>query len=150
MTPTPVGMRCPECAPQRSRVSRAVSTTDAPVLTYILIGICVAVEFGVLSSGGSLTGVGGSRVEHDFLLFGPAVHAGDWWRLLTAGFLHAGIIHIAFNMYALFILGSLLEPVVGHLRFAVLYFVSLLCGSLGVLLSPRTRRASAHRGRYSG
>jgi membrane associated rhomboid family serine protease len=138
MTSTSVGMRCPECAPQRSRVSRAVTgraTTDAPVLTYILIGICTALEFGVLSSGGSAgAGLGGGSVIGDLALYGPAVAAGDWWRLLTSGFMHAGLAHLLFNMFSLYILGGLLEPAVGRLRFAIIYFVALLCGSLGVLL----------------
>jgi membrane associated rhomboid family serine protease len=138
MTTTSVGMRCPECAPQRSRVSRAAArgaTTDTPVLTYILIGICVALELGVLSSGGGAGGgFGGSNVIGDLALYGPAVAAGDYWRLITSGFMHAGLAHLLFNMFSLYILGSLLEPAVGRLRFAIIYFVSLLSGSLGVLL----------------
>jgi membrane associated rhomboid family serine protease len=57
--------------------------------------------------------------------------------MVTAGFLHAGLIHIAFNMYVLFILGTLLEPGIGTPRFLGVYFVSLLAGSFGaLLLSP--------------
>jgi membrane associated rhomboid family serine protease len=138
MTSTPVGMRCPECAPQRSRVRSSVArgaSSDAPVLTYILIGICTALEFGVLSSGGDATaGLGGGSVIGDFALFGPAVADGDWWRLVTSGFMHAGLAHLLFNMFSLYILGSLLEPAIGRVQFAVIYFVSLLCGSLGVLI----------------
>ena len=59
---------------------------------------------------------------------------GDWWRIVTAGFLHAGILHIALNMYVLFILGTLLEPAIGTPRFLGVYFVSLLAGSFGALL----------------
>ncbi len=70
-------------------------------------------------------------------LYGPAVANGDWWRIVTAGFLHAGILHIAFNMYVLFVLGTLLEPGIGTPRFLGVYFVSLLAGSFGaLLLSP--------------
>ncbi len=60
--------------------------------------------------------------------------AGDWWRIVTSGFLHAGLLHIAFNMYFVYFLGSMLEPAIGKLRFGVLYVVSLLGGSLGALL----------------
>jgi membrane associated rhomboid family serine protease len=67
-------------------------------------------------------------------LYGPLVASGDYWRLITSGFLHANLIHIGFNMYALYFLGRMLEPVVGHARFALIYFVSLLAGSFGALL----------------
>jgi membrane associated rhomboid family serine protease len=138
MTSTSVGMRCPECAPQRSRAVRAVErrvATDTPVLTYILIGICVALELGVLSSGGSTTGnLGGSKVLDDLALIPSAVADGQFYRLITSGFMHAGVPHLLFNMFSLYILGSLLEPAVGTMRFAIIYFVSLLAGSLGVVI----------------
>ena len=66
----------------------------------------------------------------DGALSGPAVADGEYWRLLTSGFLHAGLFHLMFNMLSLWVLGSLLEPAVGRARFALIYFVSLLCGSL--------------------
>jgi membrane associated rhomboid family serine protease len=58
----------------------------------------------------------------------------QWYRLVTSGFLHFGIIHIAFNMLLLFQLGNLLEPLIGRVRFALLYFAALLGGSAGILL----------------
>jgi membrane associated rhomboid family serine protease len=138
MTPTSVGMRCPECAPGRSRVQRASSTfaPDTPVLTWLLIGICVVIELGAVAGGDGITGgtFGASPLSRYGALYGPAVAAGDWWRLVTSGFLHAGIIHIGFNMLILWQLGTLLEPAIGRLRFGVIYFVSLLCGSFGALL----------------
>ena len=68
------------------------------------------------------------------MLFGPLVEQGEWYRLLTSGFVHFGIIHLAFNMLLLFQLGQLLEPEIGRIRFALLYFAALLAGSAGVLL----------------
>ena len=62
------------------------------------------------------------------------VAAGEWWRVLTAGFLHFGPIHLLFNMYALYIVGSLLEPGIGTPRFVAIYVASLLAGSFGALL----------------
>jgi membrane associated rhomboid family serine protease len=59
---------------------------------------------------------------------------GDYWRLVTAGFLHFNLWHIAFNMYALYILGSMLEPAIGHVRFALIYLAALLAGSFGALI----------------
>ena len=63
---------------------------------------------------------------------------GDYWRIVTAGFLHTGMIHLLFNMFGLYILGGLLEPAVGRLRFGIIYFVSLLAGSFGALLLEPT------------
>jgi len=58
----------------------------------------------------------------------------EWYRLVTSGFMHFGLIHIAFNMYFLYALGQMLEPALGRVRFVLLYLASLLGGSLGVLL----------------
>ena len=134
MTSTPVGMRCPECARQRVKVRGIGAATDDPVLTYVLIGICVIVYIGDVAGGGSATGVGGSRLFEDGALSGPAVADGDYWRLVTAGFLHAGFFHLLFNMFSLWILGTLLEPAIGRLRFALIFFVSILAGSFGALV----------------
>ncbi len=65
---------------------------------------------------------------------GPSVAEGEWYRLVTSGFLHASLFHIGFNMLLLFFLGRLLEPALGTPRFVALYFASLLAGSLGALL----------------
>ena len=59
---------------------------------------------------------------------------GEWYRLVTSGFVHFGIIHFAFNMLLLFQLGQLLEPAIGRVRFGLLYVAALLCGSAGALL----------------
>ncbi len=59
---------------------------------------------------------------------------GDWYRLVTAGFLHFGVVHIAFNMYLLFMLGQMLEPSLGRVKFLLVYMAALLGGSAGSLL----------------
>jgi membrane associated rhomboid family serine protease len=146
MTTTPVGMRCPECARQRTRVRTMGATTDQPVVTYALIAICVVVFIGELAGGGGMgTGqIASSKLFEHGALSKPAVADGDYWRLLSSGFLHASFTHILFNMLSLYILGSLLEPVAGHARFALIYFVSLVCGSLGALLmNPDTLTVGA-------
>ena len=71
-------------------------------------------------------------VEHGWL-YGAAVSEGEWYRLVSSGFLHAGLLHIAFNMFALWIVGRVLEPGIGTPRFLALYFASLLAGSFGAL-----------------
>lgn len=58
----------------------------------------------------------------------------EWYRLVTSGFMHFGIIHIAFNMYFLFVLGRMLEPTLGRIKFFLMYMASLLGGSFGVVL----------------
>jgi membrane associated rhomboid family serine protease len=140
MTSTPVGMRCPECARQRTRVHRSPSgiATGAAPVTIALIGINVIAYLAELMGGGSSAIDGGGSVIRDFALFGPAVEDGEVYRIVTGGFLHAGLIHLGFNMLALYFLGTLLEPGIGSWRFAALYAVSLLGGSFGaLLLDPR-------------
>ncbi|HZC14484.1 MAG TPA: rhomboid family intramembrane serine protease, partial [Thermoleophilaceae bacterium] len=137
MTSTSVGMRCPECAGQRTRTRTLASTTNEPGLTYLLIGINVLVFLGGALGGASATGGGGlgeSTLLTEGALSRDAVADGEYWRLVTSGFLHAGFFHLLFNMFSLYILGSLLEPAIGRLRFALIYFVSLLAGSFGALL----------------
>src|SRR4051812_25053623 len=149
MTPTPVGMRCPECSRQRTRVTTAQTFMRAstPVVTVALIAINVAVEVASIVAGGTAGvsgGTGGSKFVADLALSKPAVADGDWWRLITAGFLHYGLLHLAFNMLSLWIIGSILEPAVGRMRFALIYFVALLGGSFGALLvSPNALTAGA-------
>jgi membrane associated rhomboid family serine protease len=85
--------------------------------------------------GGGLANRGtGTIVEHG-ALFGPAIaNDHEYWRLVTGGFLHAGFLHIGLNMYLLYILGQMIEPALGPVRFGALYFASLLAGSFGALL----------------
>lgn len=143
MTPTPVGMRCPECARQKTKVRTAVSLTSDPQLTYVLIAINVLVFVAMVASGGGLAGRGGPVYEQGFLR-AAEVASGEWWRIFTAGFLHAGPLHILLNMYFLYFLGTLMEPAIGKLRFGIIYFVSLVGGSFGVLLlSPNAEAVGA-------
>jgi membrane associated rhomboid family serine protease len=103
--------------------------------TYVLIAINVIAFIAEVGSGSGIgTFSASGSIFRDGSLYGPAVADGEWWRLITAGFLHAGLIHILFNMVALYILGSLLEPGIGTPRFLAVYFVSLLAGSFGALL----------------
>ena len=142
MTPTPVGMRCPECAKQRTKVMRMREMTTVPRVTYALIAINVV---AFLSEGRLTVSGGESRhdVYHEGALLGSnplpewahqGVAHGEYWRIVTSGFLHENLLHIGFNMYLLYILGQMLEPALGSFKFAVIYGVSLLTGSLGALL----------------
>jgi membrane associated rhomboid family serine protease len=139
MTTTPVGMRCPECAKQRTKVVPMRSLATIPRVTYALIAINVAAFLaeGNISFGGQPT----NKVYEEGALFGSlpglahlGVAHGQWWRVVTSGFLHENLIHIGFNMYVLYILGLQLEPVLGRVKFGTIYAVALLTGSLGALL----------------
>jgi membrane associated rhomboid family serine protease len=138
MTPTPVGMRCPECSRQRTKVVRnphgqASGFWSSPA-TFVLIAINVVVYLVEIAGGsGGINSPSGS-ISLDYGLYGPFVAEGEWYRLVTSGFLHASLIHIGFNMLLLYLLGRLLEPALGTPRFLVLYFASLLAGSLGVMI----------------
>ncbi|MEQ1787342.1 MAG: rhomboid family intramembrane serine protease [Acidimicrobiales bacterium] len=134
-----VGFHCPECTKQGAqKVVRAGQLRTRPIVTQVLIGINVAVFVAGVGSGLQTR----SQVALDyaltadfgFPLSGLGVANGEWYRLVTAGFLHVNIIHIALNMLALYQLGMLLEPAFGKLRFGLVYAVSLLTGSLGVML----------------
>lgn len=157
MISTPVGMRCPECARERTRVTRMPTglRAAAPYVTYGLIGVNALVFVAEILSAGGAAIEGASALTREGGLCGPAIGSGgicplqggavvspaggEVYRLLTSGFLHAGPIHLALNMFVLYLLGSIVEPALGHARFAGLYVVSLFAGSFGALLLDPTR-----------
>jgi membrane associated rhomboid family serine protease len=137
MYDSPVGMRCPECAGQRARSRRvAIRRAENPYGTYALIALNVIVFIAELSGGGGAASLeGGGRLVADGGLLGPAVaDQGEWYRIVTSGFLHAGPLHLFLNMFVLYILGTILEEGIGTVRMLGIYFVSLLAGSFGALL----------------
>jgi membrane associated rhomboid family serine protease len=122
--------------------------TALPRVTYALIAVNVAAFLAegnlTFSSGGAL---GGAVYDKGALIgsteyppfAGQGVAHGQWWRLVTSGFLHENLLHIGMNMLVLYLLGRMLEPAMGSMKFAVVYGVSLLAGSFGaLLLSPHT------------
>lgn len=143
MYDAPVGTHCPECAGERTQIRRASFGMPAGAMTatYALIALSVVVFIAELGGGGGAASLeGGGSLIRDGGLFGPAISdGGEWWRILTSGFLHAGPLHLLLNMFVLYVLGQLLEPALGPVRFVGLYVVSLLGGSLGALiLDPDT------------
>jgi membrane associated rhomboid family serine protease len=129
MTATPVGQRCPECVGQhQQRVRRPASMAyEPPIITYGLIGACVL--FFVYIQHGL-----GGNADVQWALVGSLVQNGEYWRMVSAMFLHANIIHLAFNMYALWAFGPAIEARYGHARYFLLYMASGLCGSAGALV----------------
>src|SRR3984885_6099299 len=156
MTTSPVGMRCPECARQTTKV-RTIRATQGHrgyqvTITLIIINVIVFLAEG--SGVFSLTGATDNSwlLSHGWLaapyvrstvaILGAPDH--QYYRLLTSGFLHLDFLHIASNMYVLYWVGRLLEPAIGRSRFLAIYFTGLLAGSLGVLIvSPLNATAGA-------
>ena len=140
----PVGIRCPDHAgvaqgAQRvtKGVRRAVYEGTGALVTKILIGINLAVYAINLAQGSTLTRTSGWLFEEGALVIlspwgGLAV--GEWWRLITAAFLHGSLLHIAMNMVVLWIIGAPVEEALGRGRFLALYLISGLAGSAGALL----------------
>lgn len=126
-----VGVHCVDCVRADQRQTRAqrtvlggrVTASKNPVITQTLIGISVALFLlGYVAP-----------VERE-LVFAPFLGTEEPWRILTTGFLHAGILHLAMNMYALWIVGPFLERMLGRWRYLGLYFLSLAGGTLAVVL----------------
>ena len=114
---------------------RTTAASGVPIVTRALIAINVVVFVVETASGAPLGGGGGGSVWTHGLLFGPFIaQAHDYWRLVTAGFLHDGLFHILVNMISLYWVGMVLEPAIGSVNFAAVYFASLLAGSFGALL----------------
>jgi membrane associated rhomboid family serine protease len=147
---TPVGPRCPDHAtqgkarlgaPTRKRATRRVTSmsmrSDQPFVTWGLIGLNVLVYLITVAQGTGINNPGG-KLFLKWVLYGPLVANGDWWRLITAAFLHANILHIGLNMLALVWLGAPVERYLGHLQYFALYIVSGLAGSAGALIATPT------------
>jgi len=137
MIQTPVGFRCPECAHEKTRVvsgPAAISGTGTYPATLVLIGVNVAAFLLTIATGSGGFSTASGPIIGDFGLIGQNVADGEWYRLVTGGFLHAGVMHLAFNMFALYFLGKILEPSVGTVRFVMIYFACLLAGSFGAIL----------------
>lgn len=117
--PTEVGSICVDCARARSRPL----ASGAPVVTYAIIGLC-AVAYVATLVDSRATGA---------LAFAPVLGYAQPWRFLTTAFLHASFLHILFNMFSLYFVGPPVERALGHWRYAALYLLSALGGSVGVL-----------------
>lgn len=132
--PAAVGIQCVDCvretaqsAPVKRTMFGAVARGGRPVVTFTLIAICVVVFIGELLPGIGLM---------NYLAYVPFLTEIQPWRMVTSIFTHSTsfLPHILFNMYSLYILGVMLEPIFGRLRFFAIFLVSGLAGSVGVLL----------------
>jgi membrane associated rhomboid family serine protease len=144
MVQASVGFQCPECTRQGAKASPVITaralTTRPPYVTCVLIALNVAGFLAVLQSGGTLTDGGGTFTEHFGLIASYpfssiGVARGEWYRLFTGGFVHAGLIHLGMNMFVLWIVGSQLERLVGAVRYLSIYVVCLAAGAFAVMLA---------------
>ncbi len=126
-----------EQAPPQAGSGPALRLPTFPVRwTYVLLAANILVfGFAVLTGQPLLTW--GALIPQAVL------HGGQWWRLITSAFLHLSLTHIAFNMYALYVLGRDVERLFGGMRFIIIYAVSLLGGALFVALFAPMRSATA-------
>lgn len=131
--PAAVGIQCVDCVREAARTAPTVKTvfggrvTDGrPVVTYAIIGICAFAYLAQMTSG-AIT---------DRFAFAPYLGWVEPWRFVTAAFLHSPslVLHIMFNMFALWSLGQYLEPMLGRARFAALYLISGIGGQVAVTL----------------
>ena len=155
MTFGPVGIRCPDHSGKARGAAKVVqnvqrSTSRNPgIVTMTLIGINVGIYLLQLAGGASINANSGWIYLHG-VLFGPLVAQGDWYRLLTAAFLHYGPIHLGMNMLALWWIGRPLEDYLGPLRYLLLYLVSGLAGSAGALIANPTVPSAGASGAIFG
>jgi membrane associated rhomboid family serine protease len=150
MTGAPVGFHCPECVNEGSKSVRQPTTPlggeireRGNLVTLTLIAVNVAIWF--VATVGNTTALTGRFALYEIAIFQnqlAGVLTGEWYRMLTAAFVHVEFWHIGLNMFALWILGSSLEPVLGRWRFTALYFLSALGGSAVSLLGLSGNAAS--------
>jgi membrane associated rhomboid family serine protease len=133
--------------------SRGAYATYAPYVTWALIGANVGVfvldaalggmvEVGLLQGGGPLLNAG--------FVSADAVAAGEWWRILTSAFLHLGLLHILFNMWALFLFGPLLEQLYGRIEYLAIYLLCAAGGSVLTILAAPDQQAVGASGAIFG
>jgi len=128
MVSAPVGFQCPDCVSQavtpKVKTRLGAPAGQVPTVTKYLLGICVGAYIYTVLNGGVI------YVASNFGMIPLAIADGQWWRLITAAFLHGSLLHLAFNMYALYWLGPQLEELLGRGRFLSLYMLSAFGGNV--------------------
>lgn len=156
-----VGYQCVDCVHAGQKAQKAQRTgyrragfgartvagarvSQRPVVTPSLVALNVLVYIVTAAQAGSAMDNQSSELFRQGVLWPLAMSGADqWWRLLTSGFLHFGLIHIAMNMIALWILGRDLELLLGKVRYLGVYLISLFGGSVAVYLFDDANTATA-------
>ena len=142
MRPASVGFQCPDCVaagqasirrPRRTTKARVTVAKLGPVTAGLIGANVLAFLITVATAGGQIMANYTSPVFADFATAPVLVADGQWWRMLTGAFLHYGLTHLAVNMFSLYILGRDLEQYLGSVRYAAIYFLSAIGGSVAVL-----------------
>jgi membrane associated rhomboid family serine protease len=162
MTPASVGFQCPECLSEGRKTVRQGRTIYGgrvyahagrmgPVTTTLIV---INVALFIATSAGGLnfaSGGGSSSLFLRLALIPPAVGHGQYYRIVTSMFLHFNVIHIAFNMYALFLIGTPLEIALGRVRYLALYFLAGIGGSVLTMINgPIAEEAAGASGAIFG
>ena len=173
MVAASVGFQCPSCLKEGAATGRQPTAAyggtvrTRPLVTQVLLGINIVAFLATTFTGTGVLFGGSPSSLFQRLALSPSLHPvftdgqftgvadgvaqGQYYRLLTAMFLHFGIIHIALNMYCLLTLGPFVEAAVGRLRFTALYLLSGLAGSaLSYLLGPQQQLAAGASGAVFG
>ncbi len=130
--------------PDQSLPGPAAPPAFVPRLTRALAAANVLVFLLTAAAGGGLLQADGQRFIDWGTNFAPLTAAGEWWRLATAMFLHFGLVHLLFNVWALWVIGGLVERLYGHARFAVIYAVAGVAGGLASMAwNPLANSAGA-------
>ena len=151
-----MGLKCPDCAggprpgsvgDRARRLDLGMRSGGAP-LTVGIIAVCVAVAIVELAQGVTISGAN-AGIAVDLGLYGPFVADGQWYRIITSAFVHAGLIHLLFKMIVLWCLGGALERYAGTTRFGAIYLASVVWGAAGaLLLAPDALTVGASGGIY--
>ena len=139
MHSTPVGVRCPECAGAPTGVRRVVQQSyrrgrvpfTVAIIVITTIMFVAQIVTNAAGAGGGLAGGVTGALE----LYGPQVANGEWWRILSVGLTHAGIVHLGMNMISLWVVGSIVEVGIGPARYLAIYVAATVWGSFGALIS---------------
>ena len=136
--------------------ARGAYASHTPVVTYTIIAICAALfgidaflSQGATLSGGFFGGGVGPLGEENLISLVP-VAQGEWWRIFTSAFFHLGLIHIAFNMYVLFLYGPIVERMYGPIEYAAIYLLAAAGGSVLTILAAPAQRAAGASGAIFG
>jgi membrane associated rhomboid family serine protease len=158
MIPASVGFQCPECvragqagtrAPRGGGLRSAGRRWGTVTLSLIAVNVAMYVITGISAAivgNNPLTANYQSPVFDELLQRSDLVDAGQWWRLVTAAFLHIGPVHLVLNMLALLVFGSELERQLGRWRYLAVYFVSILGGAAAVQMFSLSPVAGASTG----
>ncbi|MGF6881848.1 membrane associated rhomboid family serine protease [Nocardia sp. GAS34] len=146
-----VGQQCVECVAQGQRDTRqartptgaAVATRPTPYVTYALIALNVAVFAVTVAQAHSLSRNSYSTLFYDWVLVPQVVGHGQWIRVVGSAFLHYGPVHLAVNMFALYVLGRDAETVLGRSRYLAIYLISMLGGAASVMWFAHSNTATA-------